>query len=129
MNSEHSKPRLFVVDDEKVVADTISAVLRAEGFEVETFYDGLPALERAMEDPPEAVVTDIVMPGLDGLRLAALLKEHCPDCLVTLISGQPTAMYSVRSLGDEMPRVTLLEKPIHPADLVAEIRGALGLRD
>ncbi len=120
------RPRVFVVDDEKAVADTLAVVLRSEGFDVTPFYDGLPALEAAVANPPDMVVTDVVMPGLDGLGLASMLKEHCPGTRVILISGQAHMLNIVaKSYGDHVPQLTLLEKPIHPSELIAQVKGAL----
>ncbi len=120
------RSRVFVVDDEKAVAETLATILRTEGFDVTTFYDGLPALEAAIEYPPDMVVTDVVMPGLDGLGLASMLKEHCPMCRVILISGQAHMLNVVaKNYGDHVPQLTLLEKPIHPSELISQVKGAL----
>ncbi len=78
--------RVFVVDDDRVLADTISAVLRSVGFQVRTFYDGLPAINYAIGAKPDVIVTDYRMPT-NGLRLASWLKDYCPACKVVLISG------------------------------------------
>ncbi len=106
---------VFVVDDDRVLADTISAVLCNAGFRVRTFYDGLPAINHAIEAKPDVIVTDYRMPT-NGLRLASWLTDYCPACKVVLISGD----VSTCNL-DQVERgyhFTLLEKPVDPATLI-----------
>src|ERR1700694_2451291 len=79
--------RVFVVDDEVNIADTLSLILRGAGFTVHTFYDGLAALEHAQQEHPDIVVSDVIMPKMDGFTLATRLREQLPLCRVLLISG------------------------------------------
>jgi DNA-binding NtrC family response regulator len=115
---------VFVVDDDRVLADTISAVLRNAGFRVRTFYDGLPAINHAIEAKPDVLVTDYRMPT-NGLRLASWLRDYCPACKVVLISGDPSTCNL-----DQVERgyhFTLLEKPVDPAMLI-EVVGKVAAR-
>ncbi len=109
--------RVFVVDDEQALADTLTAMLRDEGFSVETFYDSRPAFQRALESPPDVVVTDFSLPSFDGLKLAALLEEHCPGCRVIVISGHSDFLQM--DPGSNHPT---LEKPVAPGVLIECIR-------
>ena len=114
---------VFVVDDDRVLADTISAVLRSVGFQVRTFYDGLPAINYAIGSKPDVIVTDYRMPT-NGLRLASWLKDYCPACKVVLISGDaPTCNLDQADRGY---RFTLLEKPVDPAMLIEAVARAAG---
>jgi DNA-binding NtrC family response regulator len=115
---------VLVVDDDRVLADTISAVLRGAGFQVRTFYDGLPAINFAIGSKPDVIVTDYRMPT-NGLRLASWLRDHCPGCKVVLISGDaPTCNVDQADRGY---RFTLLEKPVDPATLI-EVVGKAAAR-
>lgn len=80
---------VFVVDDEKSIANVVSFVLREAGFEVETFYDASSALRRASDCLPDILVSDVVMPDMDGVGLAKALRELNPNCKVILMSGNP----------------------------------------
>ena len=71
------QPRVYVVDDDRVLANIISQVLRGAGFEVKTFYDGLPAINTAIGSKPDVIVTDYLMPT-NGLRLASWLRNTAP---------------------------------------------------
>jgi CheY-like chemotaxis protein len=115
--------RVFVVDDDRVLADTISAVLRSVGFQVRTFYDGLPAINYAIGAKPDVIVTDYRMPT-NGLQLASWLKDYCPACKVVLISGDAPGCNLDQI--DHGYRFTLLEKPVDPATLIAVVGKAAG---
>lgn len=68
-------PRVLVVDDDELTRDVLDAVLDLEDYDVVCVPDGGTALERATEDPPDAVVLDVMMPGLDGFEVCRRLKE------------------------------------------------------
>jgi len=73
------KGRVFVVDDNRDAADTMSQLLTMAGFEVETYYDGRTALAAAGSARPDACVLDINMPGMSGYELAGRLRALFPD--------------------------------------------------
>jgi CheY-like chemotaxis protein len=66
--------RVFVVDDEPMVASTTAAVLQLNGYEVRSFVNSLEALDAARAVKPDLVIADVVMPGLSGIDLAIQLK-------------------------------------------------------
>jgi CheY-like chemotaxis protein len=109
---------VFVVDDEANIADTISLILSMEGFTVRTFYDGSAALEHAQRETPDIVLSDIIMPKMDGITLASKLQEQFPDCRILLISGNAF-------VSDAVPggaKVEILAKPIPPEILIEKIK-------
>jgi CheY-like chemotaxis protein len=110
--------RIFVVDDNVCVADTVSLVLREAGFHVTTFYDAIPAVQHALQFPPDAVITDYSMPNMNGLVFAAWLQEHCPDCKIVILTGD-AALVAETADGDL--KFTLLQKPAHPDSLIAAV--------
>jgi FixJ family two-component response regulator len=112
---------VFVVDDDRILADTISAVLRSAGFQVKTFYDALPAINHAIESKPDVIVTDYRMPT-NGLQLASWLREYCPACKVVLISGDAPSCNLDQA--DHGYRFTLLQKPVEPATLIEVVAKA-----
>ncbi|MEO6982804.1 MAG: response regulator, partial [Edaphobacter sp.] len=79
---------VLVVDDEKVIADTLSMILSKSGYAVLTAYDGATALDLASAIPPELLITDVVMPGMTGVELAIEMTRMTPDCKVLMFSGQ-----------------------------------------
>src|SRR4051794_23117271 len=74
------RPIALVVDDEKVIADTLVAILNKFGFAATSSYDGESAFEQAMLVPPTVMITDVVMPGMSGIELAIALKKALPEC-------------------------------------------------
>lgn len=122
------KPLVLVVDDEPIIAETLEAILNGSGLAVMTAPNGLVALEIARLIPPEMLITDISMPGMNGLDLAHEVKRIIPDCEIVLFSGQASMGEHadwVRAAGREF--VTLI-KPVHPADLLERVFDILGRR-
>jgi DNA-binding NtrC family response regulator len=120
-------PVVLVVDDERVIADTLSIILSRSGFVVQTAYDAASALELADLIPPQLLLSDVMMgPGMDGTQLAIEMIGAYPDCKVILFSGHAATadlLERARELGHQF---TLLTKPLHPADLLDHIGDCLG---
>jgi DNA-binding response OmpR family regulator len=110
--------KLFVVDDEESIADLLSHYLRESQFDVETFYDAPSALLRARAFPPDILVSDVVMPGMDGIALAKAMRALNPNCKVILMSGNP----GWRTRGDGLDGFTLLPKPFPLSQLLSLIK-------
>jgi DNA-binding NtrC family response regulator len=120
-------PVVLIVDDEKLIADTLAAILSRAGLTTLTAYDGASALALARDNSPEVLVTDVAMPGMDGIELAIALKTCSPTCKVLLFSGHANSAHLVqaRSAGHDFP---LIAKPIHPTDMVRRVTQALSDR-
>jgi DNA-binding response OmpR family regulator len=114
---------VYVVDDELVLADTIAEILRHEGFEVRTFYDGADVMAHTPELPPDIVVTDYLMPVVNGLVLAEWLKARFPQCRIIMLSGNMHLMPEHVANVPEKLGLTLIAKPISPLKLVAIVKG------
>jgi len=116
------RPLVLVVDDERVIADTLSIILTRNGFSVLTAYDGESALELAQVATPDLLLSDVMMgPGIDGTELAIALVGRCPKCKVLLFSGHAATRDLLDKARDAGHNFTLLNKPLHPADLLARI--------
>src|SRR5262245_24247135 len=81
--------RVLVVDDEANARQALAELLREEGYQVETAADGFKALPKLDDFAPEVVVTDLKMPGMDGIELIAKAREKDPEiqCIVTTAFG------------------------------------------
>jgi CheY-like chemotaxis protein len=124
-NSHYSNQRtVLVVDDEPMVADTLSAVLSLAGFTTHTAYDGVTALKRAGKLRPQLLISDVAMPGMNGVELALAMVKAVPECKVLLFSGHATSADLVRATdaGHDFP---LLTKPIHPKEMIRHVEGRL----
>jgi two-component system cell cycle sensor histidine kinase/response regulator CckA len=119
-----SGPAVLLVEDEVPLLRLAERALRRAGFEVVSAgcsEEALEMMEKA-ETMPLALVSDVVMPGLDGLELAARLRERWPQLPVLLVSG-----YAEAALGRDLAaeRIRLLAKPYSLGALVAELKGIL----
>jgi CheY-like chemotaxis protein len=120
---------VLVVDDERVIADTLSLILSKSGYNVLTAYDGKTALEIARSVPPALLITDVVMPGMTGIELAIMLVEVIPDCKVLLFSGQAATMDLLAAARDMGHEFTILTKPIHPTDMLRRVKERLDIQE
>jgi DNA-binding NtrC family response regulator len=114
--------RIFVVDDETVIAATLAMILKTSGFDARSFTNPLEALSAADVEPPQLLITDVVMPEMLGTDLAIEIKRRCPDCKILLFSGQAATSDLLAKARAEGHEFNLLTKPVHPADLLREIR-------
>jgi DNA-binding response OmpR family regulator len=85
-------------------------------------YDAESALEVIRVIPPELLLSDVVSPGMSGIDLAIAMKEVVSDCKVLLFSGQAANIDLLAAARDAGHNFTVLAKPLHPADLLANIR-------
>jgi len=113
--------RIFVVDDEQCIADTLTVILSNSGYETRAFYNAQSALEAIESCCPELVISDVMMPGMNGIEMAVLIRQRHPACKVLLFSGNAATadlLENVRGRGYDFE---LLAKPIHPTDLLARV--------
>jgi|SRR5215472_12725789 len=115
-------PRILVVDDEKVIADTIVHILNRNGFIAEAAYGGEEAIAKARAHCPELVLSDVLMPLVDGVEAAIAIREHCPDTRIILFSGQAATVEILTRARDRGHTFELLPKPIHPTQLIKHLR-------
>ncbi len=111
----------MVVDDESSIADTLAEILSRSGYSAVAAYDGDSALESALLNPPEMLITDVVLPGMSGIDLAITVKRIFPDCKIILFSGQASTADLLAAANREGHQFVLLSKPIHPADLLSRV--------
>lgn len=115
MSGEQSSARVLIVDDEKIIRDSFSRVLLKEGYRVEAVESGRLALERAAEEPPDIVLLDLKMPGLDGMETLRQLRERNPDTVSVIITGYPTIESAVKAV--KLGAYDYLTKPCSPEEL------------
>ena len=122
------RPVVLVVDDESVIADTLAEILTRSGYTGVPAYDGDEALETALLMPPEMLITDVVLPGMSGIELAITVRRIFPDCKIILFSGQASTADLLAAARQEGHHFTLLNKPLHPQDLLSRVSENLANR-
>ena len=113
--------RVFVVDDEKCIADTLAAILQSRGYEATAFYNAESALAQCELLSPELVISDVVMPGMSGVDMAVLIRETHPTCKILLFSGHAGTADILEAARKKGHDFELLAKPVHPKDLLAKL--------
>ncbi|MEO8276195.1 MAG: HD domain-containing phosphohydrolase [Thermoanaerobaculia bacterium] len=121
-------PRILAVDDQPENLELLAAILTDEGFEVDFASDGLAALEAVANRPPQAILLDIMMPGLDGFEVCRRIKSTRPTCFIPVV--MLTALSDVESKirGFETGADDFLNKPFHRIELLTRLRSLLRIR-
>jgi len=117
-----SRPFILVVDDERRIAVTLALILNTKGYAAEAAHDGASALEICRQRLPDLVVTDIVMPGMNGIELAIAIRRQFPGCRILLFSGQADTMEILEDSKRQGYDFELLAKPLHPEELLKKVK-------
>src|SRR6266508_3974699 len=122
MTDNKEKRRVIVADDEHVIADTLAYILNQAGFEATAVYTGLEAVNLAHRIKPDLLVTDVIMPDMNGIEAAINIRGFLPSCKVLLFSGQAATAGLLEEAHKRGYEFEILSKPVHPQDLVAKLR-------
>lgn len=115
---------VLLVDDDARTARRLAKMLREDGFDVEVLTDGRAALERVALPPvPEVLVTEWVLPNVDGLAVARQARKASPSLPVVIVTGYPQLAGKVTDLA---PRPFVLTKPVEYDEFLSQLRAATG---
>ena len=121
--------KVLVVDDERAISDSVCMVLEGSGYQVRGTYSAEEALAVASDFAPDVLLTDVLMPGMNGFELALRIKARHPQCKLLLFSGQAATVELARKFAGEFSqakyRYELLPKPLHPTKLLEKVEQAL----
>ena len=115
--------RVLVVDDDPTVGEVVVAYFERAGFETEHAQDGPSALAAALERRPDAVVLDLMLPGIDGLEVCRRLRSEQPDLPVLMLTARGEE--EDRILGLEVGADDYVTKPFSPRELVLRVQSVL----
>ncbi len=124
MQENRVKPKVLVVDDERVIADTLAMILNQSGFDARAVYSGEKAVEFAGTFAPDMLITDVIMADLNGIDAAIMIRSILPNIKILLFSGQAATadlLEKARAKGYEFE---ILAKPVHPQDLLSRLQSS-----
>jgi|FLOH01.1.fsa_nt_gi UDP-3-O-acyl N-acetylglucosamine deacetylase len=128
------KARILIVDDEKNIVSSLTGILADEGYEVAKTGDGIEALEIIQTDPPDLVLLDIWLPGMDGIEVLKTIKTYHPEIEVLIMSGHGTIDTAVKAT--KLGAQDFIEKPFSLdritqsiADVLSNKRSTSGAED
>mgnify|MGYP000521755690 CR=1 FL=1 len=120
--------RVLVADDERPTLELLENGLNRHGFEVITACDGLEAKEKILQDKPEVIVLDLIMPNLDGWGVLQWLKNEVKLNIPVIILSAKGELDSMKR-GYNLEADTYLVKPVDIDELLAGIRAVCSLRE
>ncbi len=116
------KEKILIVDDEKEICELLAIYLQNDGYVVETAYDGEKALEKIKADPPDAMILDIMLAGMDGFSLCKRIRENYFFPILMLTSKID---FGDKILGLTIGADDYMTKPFNPLEVVARIKTQL----
>ena len=117
------KAHILVVDDDTRITDLLRRILAYEGYSVTVAASGTEALDRSLERPPDLVVLDIMLPGLDGFEVARRLRAAGDHVPILMLTARDAVVDRVQGL--EMGADDYLVKPFAPEELLARVKALL----
>ncbi len=120
------RPRILVIDDDEGISSFLRRALSYAGFVVDAAGSGVTGLERALVAPPDAVILDVLMPGLDGLEVCRRLRAGDEDVPILMLTAKDEVADRVKGL--ECGADDYLVKPFAHEELVARLRALLRRR-
>lgn len=122
MPESRPKPKVLVVDDERVIADTLAMILSQSGFDAQARYSGEDALEFASTFAPDMLICDVIMADLNGIDAAIRIRALLPKIKILLFSGQAATADLLEKARAQGYEFEILAKPVHPQDLLNRLR-------
>ena len=117
------RPRILVIDDEEIVRISCKKCLIPEGIDVDVAANAREGITLTQTNRYDLVLTDLKMPGIDGMDFLVEMKRNQPDAKVIMITGYSTVEHAVKAL--KLGAYNYIEKPFTPDTLIAAVREAL----
>jgi two-component system catabolic regulation response regulator CreB len=119
------KQRIYIVDDEELIAITLAAIFEESGYETKYFTRPRALLEAAGAQPPDVLVSDYAMPELSGIELARSLFALCPACRIFLLSATDLSLIETWVAKAPTPNFSFFSKPVQVVQLLDAVAHAL----
>lgn len=125
MQGRVDETRLLIVDDEHAVAETLVKIFQLSGYDVRAAYSAEDGIETIALWEPHLALVDVMLPGMNGIEFAVVLKDNHPNCQVLLFSGSEDATALLREQAAKGHRFDILAKPTHPVELLEAVNQLL----
>jgi len=117
------RKRIFVVDDDVIIADSLTEILCDNGYDAVAFYNGDAAVDSVQTLCPDCAIVDVIMPRRNGVETVLAIRERCPATRILLFSGQAGTADILEEARAKGHQFELLPKPIHPDVLLKKLAG------
>ena len=118
---------VFIVDDEPAVSDTLAMILNQLGCRATAFNHPQKALEAAPTAQPDVLITDVIMPEINGIELGQHFRRTNPSCKVLLFSGEMETANLLGEAKEQGHTFDIMAKPVHPKELLEKLRDLVGV--
>jgi len=125
MSGLQQKHKVLVIDDEVNVSDTLALIFTKEGYEARVAYSAEEAIEVIAEWQPDLAIVDVMLPGMNGIDFALVLKANYPDCCLLLFSGESSTTELLTQAAVAGNIFEVLAKPLHPTYMLDTAAGLL----
>jgi CheY-like chemotaxis protein len=120
--SQARKLKVIVIDDEALIADTVAEILNHAGLDATPVSDPVEAIRLAQAMQPDVVLSDVIMPAMNGIEAGIKIREMVPGCRIILFSGQAATVDLLEKARKQGYHFDILGKPIKPEQLISVIR-------
>jgi CheY-like chemotaxis protein len=117
--------KVLIIDDEKPVSDTLALIFSTRGYETRVAYSAEKAVEIIAEWKPDLAIIDVVLPQMNGIDLAIVLRANYPSCRLLLFSGEPSTTEIAEQAARKGHVFEILAKPLHPVFLLDAVASLL----
>jgi DNA-binding NtrC family response regulator len=111
--------KVLIVDDEMSIADSLAMIFTAHRFESRVAYSAEDAVDIVAAWRPDLAILDVILPGMNGIDLAILIRANYPSCRIILFSGNANTSALLDQAANKGHTFDVLAKPVHP-DIMLE---------
>lgn len=124
-----TKRRILIVDDEPTTSETLAFIFSREGYDARYARSAEEATRIMLEWIPEFTLIDVMLPGVNGIRLAAVITADHPECRILLFTGDLALAELLMSQDNRTGEFQILQKPVHPTVLLETARRLLRIEE
>ena len=126
MKAKVARRGILIVDDDRVIAETLSVIFSKSGYEVRTAHSAEEAIETIAAWEPDLALLDVMLPRMNGIDLAMVLKANWRHCRLLLFSGHQGTQALVEEAAKKGNMFEILAKPVHPLFLLDYVASLFG---